>query len=456
MGEDAVGEQGAGRHLDHDAGRLQAVLAGEACEIHGLLDGGHHGRHDPEIGVGRGVGLGQRGQLLAEDVLARAESPQTAQPQGRILLVRVVEEGQGLVGPCVEHPHDDLLAGECPQELAIGLPLLGHGRRLRRGEEQELGPEQPDALGPACDRVGGVGGLPQVREEGDRCAVGERTGRERRVVRDQSGRGALGGAAALLGGRFAGDDACGGIDDHGLPGRQRVPVADADHSHDALLPGEDRRVGGGAAVGGDEGEHLVEVQQRRVGGREVACHEDERVPGIGHAGGVHPAQPGQHPLRDVVEVGGALAEVAADGLERGPEAREGVVNGPFRGGPGIDPRVDLVLQRRVLGDHRLRLQHLLRGAAGGLATLRQLLRDDGDGLADPRALGIGPGGARDVLGRGQRLGHADDRSLRDAETDAHASQRAHPAASWSWSVVSSSVSVSSTPSAPSPSAVSVT
>ncbi len=454
--EHTVGEQRAGGDLDHDTGRLQPVLASETGEVGGLLDRGDHRRHDPEVGGGRGVGLGEGGELLPEDVLARAERPEAAQSQGGVLLVGVVEEGQRLVGSRVEHAHDDLLARERLQEFAVCLSLLGHRGRLSRGEEQELGAEEPDALRPARDRVGGVCRLPEVREQRDRRAVGEGAGRERRVVGHPAGRRTFGGTGALLLRRLLRDDAGGGVDDHRVPGRQRVPPADADHGDDALLPGEDRRVGGGSAVGGDEGEHPVEVEQSRVGGSEVACHEHEGVSGIGHAGGVDPLQAGEHPLRDVVEVGGALAEVAAHGLEGGPEAGEGVVYRPFRGRAGIDPRVDLILQRGVLGDHRLRLQHLPCGAARGLAALRQFLRDDGDRFADPCALGLGARGARDVLRRGKRLGHADDGSLRDAETDPHSSELAHPAASWSWSVVNSSVSVSRTPSAPSPSAVRVT
>ena len=53
---------------------------------------------------------------------------------------------------------------------------------------------------------------------------------------------------------------------------------------DRLLAGEDRGVRGRSALGGDQGEHLVEVEQRGVGRREILRDEDERMPGVGHAG----------------------------------------------------------------------------------------------------------------------------------------------------------------------------
>lgn len=213
---------------------------------------------------------------------------------------------------------------------------------------------------------------------------------------------------------------------------------------------------GGAAVGRDERQHLVQVEERGVGGGEVARHQDERVSRVRHAGGLDATKAGEHTLCDVVEIGRALAEVAADGLERGAEAGERIVHGPLRRRSGVDPGVDLVLERRILGDHRLCLEDLLRGSSRGLPALVELARDDRDGVAHPGAFGIRTRGAGSVLRGGHRLGHADDRSLGDPEADPHPAQLAHPAASWSWSVVRSSVSVSSTFSAPSPSAVRVT
>lgn len=180
------------------------------------------------------------------------------------------------------------------------------------------------------------------------------------------------------------------------------------------------------------------------------------MPRVGDPWRIDAAKAGEHALGDVIEVGCTLSEVAPDGFERRAEARERVVHGPFGGRAVVDARVDLVLQRRVLGDHRLRFEHLLRRAAGRLTACGELLGDCGDGLAHPCALSIDALGAGGVLGSGQRLGHPHDDALGDPETDPDSSELAHAPASWSWSVVSSSVSVSSTPSALSPSAVSVT
>src|SRR5690606_18143883 len=99
------------------------------------------------------------------------------------------------------------------------------------------------------------------------------------------------------------------------------------------------------------------------------------------ARGVDAAQAGEDTLGDVVEVGRALAEVAADGLERGAESGERVVHGPLRRRTVVDAGVDLVLQRRVLGDHRLRLEDLLRRPSCALRALLQLSGHSGDGVA---------------------------------------------------------------------------
>lgn len=180
-----------------------------------------------------------------------------------------------------------------------------------------------------------------------------------------------------------------------------------------------------AAIGGDQREHLVQIEERRVGGGEVARDQDERVSRVWNAGGVDAAEAGEHALRDVVEVGCALAEVAADGFERGAESGERIVHSPFGRRTRVDPGVDLVLESRVLGDHGLRLEHLLRGSAGGLAPFVQLVRNGGDGVADSGAFDVRARGAGRVLRSGHRLGHADDRALGDPETDPHSPELAH-------------------------------
>src|SRR5690606_5224919 len=116
------------------------------------------------------------------------------------------------------------------------------------------------------DRLDGVGGLAEVRQQRDRGAVGEGAGGERGV-----GGGLAGGNARIRGGELG---LC-GVDDHragagvhdDLGALGDVGGAGGAHDgDDALLPGEDRRVRGGSAIAGDQRQHLVEVEQRRVGG----------------------------------------------------------------------------------------------------------------------------------------------------------------------------------------------
>ena len=71
--EHAVGEQRGRGHLDHDADRLEPVLAAQLGEVPRLLDGGDHRRHDPQVGVGLRVRLGEGRELLAQDVLVGAQ-----------------------------------------------------------------------------------------------------------------------------------------------------------------------------------------------------------------------------------------------------------------------------------------------------------------------------------------------------------------------------------------------
>src|SRR5690606_12756755 len=142
-------------------------------------------------------------------------------------------------------------------------------------------------------------------------------------------------------------------------------------------------------------------------------------------------------------------------LESRAETGEGVVHGPLRGASGGKPGLYLVVQRWVLGDHRLGLQHIARGAAGGRAPRLQLARDGGDRLLHAGALLLGAERARGVAGGGGGLGHAGNRAEGDPRADSHTADLCHPTSS-SRSEVSSAASESSVCSAPSPSAVSVT
>ena len=143
------------RHLDHDAGGPDAVVPGERGEVLGLLDRRDHRRHDPEVGVGRGIRLGERGELLAQDVLARAQGADAAQPERRVLLVRVVEERRAACRRRRRAPARRPSCRGTPRAAACRTPAAA--RRVGAWsalEEEELGAEQADALGAERDGLG--------------------------------------------------------------------------------------------------------------------------------------------------------------------------------------------------------------------------------------------------------------------------------------------------------------
>ena len=63
---------------------------------------------------------------------------------------------------------------------------------------------------------------------------------------------------------------------------------------------------------------VVGVERGRVGRGEIARDEHERMPGFGNARHRQAEQLGDGSVADVVEVGGALGEIAAGSLERPP------------------------------------------------------------------------------------------------------------------------------------------
>ncbi len=141
------------------------------------------------------------------------------------------------------------------------------------------------------------------------------------------------------------------------------------------------------------------------------------------------------------------------------ERGEGVVDGELAGLAARETAVDLGLEGRVLGDHRLRLEHVASRAAGLGAAGLELAGDGGDGLAHARRLVLDRELALGVLRGGQGLGHARDGSLGDAQSDSDSTEFRHGAVflySASWSVVRSSARRSRVASALSPSAVRVT
>ena len=130
-------------------------------------------------------------------------------------------------------------------------------------------------------------------------------------------------------------------------------------------------------------------------------------------------------LRDVVEVGGALGHVPAHAGEQVAVRGERLVHGALGGLAGGEQLRDLVDQARVLGHHRLRLEHVLGRAAGLRPAVRELGRDDRQRRPRALALALGIEVAGPIDRLRQRIGHPHDRPDRDTLSDARAPDLHH-------------------------------
>ena len=82
-----------------------------------------------------------------------------------------LQEAQRLVGAGVERADDHRPPVERGRDLRVDLALLVLGRRVVAVEEQELGAQQPDAVGAELDRRGRLGHRADVRGDLERLAV---------------------------------------------------------------------------------------------------------------------------------------------------------------------------------------------------------------------------------------------------------------------------------------------
>ena len=149
-------------------------------------------------------------------------------------------------------------------------------------EEQELGPVEPDPLGPAVQAGGCLGGELDVAPEPDRHPVERLGGQVGQAGQPLEPRGPLGGRLAVARqGRRVGvehDQPLVAVDDHrpGVPGEVEEP-ADADHRGDLQRLGDDRRVAGPAAGLGGEAEDELGVEPGGLAGREVVRQQHARL-----------------------------------------------------------------------------------------------------------------------------------------------------------------------------------
>ena len=350
-----------------------------------------------------------------------SSAAQPAHTQRRVRLVGGRQEVQRLVRAGVQHPHDDTALGERLQHRAVRRDLLLLGRRLLAVvQEEELGTEQPDALG-ARPRP------PPARRRDRRRWPAAAPCDRRRWHPDRStaasaalrgGRGALQ-LGALLGARLDEDLTGAAVDGHD---RALGDLTGAGQRHDGRhpeRPREDRAVAGRPALLGDETEHQRGVQQRRVGGSQVTRDQHVRLVAVRHARHRHAEQPGDDPVPHVVEVGDPPRQVLPGAGQQRPVRGERVVHAALGGAADGDTPLDVGHQLGVLRHHGLGLEHGLCLAARQIAARDQVGRHSFHGLAGAPlfALGLFRG---NLLGR--RLQHRRTHvpNLADRHTVAHA------------------------------------
>ena len=111
---------------------------------------------------GRSATASDRAQLGAQELLVGEPEPDPAHAEERVVLGRLAQERQRLVGPGVERADDHRAAAERRGDLRVDRALLLLGRRVVAVEEQELGAQQADAVGAELDRGGRLGRRAEV------------------------------------------------------------------------------------------------------------------------------------------------------------------------------------------------------------------------------------------------------------------------------------------------------
>jgi len=114
--------------------------------------------------------------LIVEELRTTTRDPQTADPQGRVVLVIRIRERERLVTSGIQRPNDHLAAGEGSEHAAVCGGLFLDRRGVRPVQEAELRPEQPHTLRARRRGVHGVRRPSDVREQRDAVPVCETPG----------------------------------------------------------------------------------------------------------------------------------------------------------------------------------------------------------------------------------------------------------------------------------------
>ncbi len=337
------------------------------AKLAGLAD---HGEHDGQRGVCRRLQGGA--ELDVQQLGPGQRQAQPADPQEGVLLRRLAQVGQGLVGAGVERAQHQAPAAEGRRRLRVGRALLVLAGRVRAAEEQELGAEEADAVGALGDGPRDVARRAGVGGHLDAAAVA-RDGRLAGALARGRGPALALGAPRLVGGaRTSSPGATTTVpaspsSSSGVPsGTARMagprPATAGTPSARAMIAACEVGPPAAVAMPGDP----LRVDRRRVGGAHLLGHQDGRL-AAARLVGAGPGEALEHAPADVQEVGAPGAQVVVvERLVVAGGRPHGVVPGPRGGRSGRDGRLGRLHQRLVAQQQELGVEDVGRLGAGAL------------------------------------------------------------------------------------------
>ena len=371
---------GGGGNLDHDPdGELgiegnplgvelvHAAFQRLAC-LQDFGKAGYEREHHRDLAVVAGAEDGA--ELIPEHRRAGKGNTDAAPAEERVRLRFGEGFDRQLVAARVERADDDEIGRDLGRHPRVGLRLLGLVGHFAAVEEQEFRAVKAHPLRAAVFHMVQLVEELDVRGKRDLLAV-------ERLRRLAPFRVELGAALFLFDGegRVFRQRFRSGIEyqlsrvtvDHRRRECRHLDQGspEADDGRYAEGAGEDGGVGVHAALLGGEAEQVPPVHRGGVGGREIVGEED-----VGAVGSLVPAvlidlEIPQHALADVLDVGGAFAEIGVgDAAHRLEEILHHRIKGEFRVLLAVgDGRCNLVEQGLVLQQHDVSLEDLAVGIA---------------------------------------------------------------------------------------------
>jgi hypothetical protein len=433
-----VGEAGvAAVHRQGVLGEVVGADAEERADLGQAVRDEHRGgRFDHHTDRQRFGGAEHRAHLRPEHRRLVETHADRAPAEKRIGLERRLEPHRELVASQIIGADHDRIAVKRGGDAAEVVGLLVLGRQRGAAGEQELGAEQPDALGAHPHRRLDLLRQVHVAHQYDGAPAGRDRGRVDHRLELQLEPVApadLGLRLLQLVARGVEHDGARlPVEQHHHAGRDRGQRARGPHHRgNAQRVREDGRVSGPGALLADEADHVLAVELDREARRELVGHDDhllvvrdrpELVP--------HPAHEAvEHPELNGVEVGDLLAEHRGAREQIAVLERLELVRGLGAQVVVADQRLDRGEEVGVLRHLDLRVEDAGLLGAGplqhALAELAQVLDDVPHRLAQPRHLRV------DLIGTDRAVGHLgkvhphDERGrARDPGRDADAAERA--------------------------------